>query len=147
VGDDTPFAQWLSVTMQRRGLSQAEVAREVGVADAQISRWKRGQVTPSVRYLHRIAETFHVPRAHLEQMAGYPVWEAEEQIDPSLTAEIEAHQARLRQVLEERLPPELWQSYMAACEALAERLSESFTEAAENVEQTHRRGTVGFRTE
>ena len=33
-----PFAAWLSTTMQSRGLSQAQIARAVGVADAQVSR-------------------------------------------------------------------------------------------------------------
>lgn len=146
MSDDAPFARWLTTTMQSRGLSQADVAREVGVADAQVSRWKRGQVTPSVRYLQRLAETFHVPRVNLEQMAGYPVTVMEE-IDPSLAAEIEAQLARLRGVMEERIPPELWPAYVGACEALADRLSASFEEAVEHTQSGHRRGSMGFRAD
>src|SRR4051794_27496351 len=105
---EKPFALWLNATLQNRGISQAEVAREIGVADAQISRWRRGQVTPSVRYLQQLATTFGVPRVQLERMAGYPVTETGEEIDPELRAEIEACQARFRQILERKLPPALW---------------------------------------
>jgi transcriptional regulator with XRE-family HTH domain len=145
-----PFAQWLDATMRQRGLSQAAVAREVGVADAQVSRWRRGQVTPSVRYLDRLASTFDVPRANLEQMAGYPGGEPDIEIDPRRAAEMESYQARLRQLMEQRLPPELWSTYIDACQALAERLGASFQEVAEAAEtQVERsaRGTghMGFR--
>ena len=137
----TPFAQWLNATMQSRGLSQASVARQIGVADAQVSRWRRGQVTPSVRYLHRLATAFDVPRVRLEHMAGYPVEDAEA-VDPALEAEIEGYQARFRRVMEEKVPPELWAAYTSACEALAERLSASFEDAA----SVEKRGPMGFRT-
>lgn len=143
-----PFGQWLTATMQSRGLSQAAVAREVGVADAQVSRWRRGQVTPSVRHLQRMATAFEVPRAKLELMAGYPVEEVTD-IDPALEAVIEACQARFRRVMEECIPPELWQTYTDGCEALAERLSASFEEVTGSTEEAikNRSGRqVGFRT-
>lgn len=145
-----PFARWLDATMQQRGLSQAALAREVGVADAQVSRWRRGHVTPSVRYLQRLASTFDVPRANLEQMAGYPGGESATEIDPRRAAEMESYQARLRQLMEQRLPPELWPAYIDACEALAERLGASFQEVAEAAETQVKRsargtGHMGFR--
>src|SRR5437764_3969891 len=98
--DTQPFAQWLNATMQSRGLSQAEVARGLGVADAQVSRWRRGQVTPSVRYLHQLAATFDVPRARLEVMAGYPSYERAQETDPTVDAELDALTARHRQLLQ-----------------------------------------------
>jgi transcriptional regulator with XRE-family HTH domain len=125
-----PLAQWLNATMASRGLSQADVAREVGVADVQVSRWRRGQVTPSVRYLQRIADTFDVPRATLDRMAGYPSDEAEPQeIDPKKTAELQAYQARLAGLMEEKVPRELWRVYADACAALVDTLSASFRQA------------------
>lgn len=144
-----PFAQWLNATMQSRGLSQAAVARDLGVADAQVSRWRRGQVTPSVRYLHQLATTFEVPRARLEHMAGYPTDAPEDGGDPAMEAEMDALVARFRRVLEGNLPPELWHTYADACEALAARLSETFrsvAEAAEEEADRKRHRPVGFRT-
>jgi transcriptional regulator with XRE-family HTH domain len=142
-----PFAQWLEATMQSRGLSQAQVAREVGVADVQVSRWRRGQVTPSVRYLQRIATTFDVPRATLESMAGYPGDRGAEEgveVDPELEAELQAYGARYRELMETKLPRSLWRSYADACEALATELSDSFREALRTASRRNRQ--VGFQT-
>lgn len=134
--EQNPFARWLNVTMQSRGLSQAELARAVGVADTQVSRWRRGQVVPTLRYLQQIADTFEVPRTTLDRLAGYPVAEALHQPprvfeDPTELAELAAYEAHFRQMLEEKIPRALWQAYMDACDALAEALSASYRTALE----------------
>ncbi len=145
---DKPFATWLNATMQARGLSQAVVARQVGVADTQVSRWRRGSVTPSVRYLQRIASTFEVPRVDLEQMAGYAIGEVSKgeetaQVDPEREAEIQALQARVRDVMEHNLPRSLWRTYGEACETLAVELAASFERILDDAEgKTGRR--IGF---
>ena len=82
-----------AVTMERRGLSQADLARVVGVADAQVSRWRRGRVIPTVRSLQRIADTFGVPRATLDSLAGYPTGERPEEPD-TLSLAMEGEGAR-----------------------------------------------------
>ena len=35
------FGHWLTAIMRERGLTQAEIARRIGVDDAQVSRWRR----------------------------------------------------------------------------------------------------------
>ena len=126
-----PFAGWLTATMRARGLSQAEVARAVGVGDPQVSRWRRGQGLPSLRSLQRFADAFAVPRAELERLAGYPVAApaAEPAAAPALQAELAAYQARHGRVLAQRVPPPLWRAYAEACEALADALAASFADA------------------
>ena len=151
--DERPnqFGTWLDRTMQSRGLSQADVAREVGVADAQVSRWRRGQVRPSVRYLQRIADTFEVPRSGLDRLAGYPTAESDELPpqgdDPERQAQREALQARYGAMLEQ-LPEGLWEAYADACDALARQLHASFVDALEQVQERARRQDerhIGFR--
>ncbi len=118
----SPFARWLNVTMQQRGLSQAAVARALGVADAQVSRWRRGQVVPTVRYLQQIAQVFDVPRAALDELAGYPSaapGPGPGSRDPARAAELQSYQARFGRLLDERVPPSLWPAYMEAADALA----------------------------
>ncbi len=121
--------------MRGRGLSQAELARHVGVADTQISRWRRGQVVPNVHSLQRLADTFGVPRATLDRLVGYPVGPTESasanraEDDPELEAELRSHEARLRQVLRERLPRSAWPAYLQACEALADALAAGLSQA------------------
>src|SRR5438132_12330642 len=121
------FAGWLQASMHSRGLSQAQLARSVGVADTQISRWRRGQVVPTVQYLQRLADTFGVERITLDQLVGLPVAQARDAggREPEVEAELQAHQARLRQVMQERLPRSMWRAYVEACAALADGLGES----------------------
>lgn len=124
------FAGWLATTMQTRGLSQAQLARSVGVADTQVSRWRRGQVVPTVQYLQRIADTFGVQRSTLDRLVGYPVAEAGGPsggggVDPDVEAELQALQARLREAMQTRLPRTMWRAYVEACVALADGLGSS----------------------
>ena len=137
----TPFAAWLEATMQRQGLSQAGLAREVGVADAQVSRWRRGQVVPSVRYLQRLADTFGVPRATLDRLAGYPVAEAPAPAadagETERLAERQAYEAWFGRLLEQTVPRPLWPAYAEACAALAEALGTAFTTAQGTAQEQH----------
>src|SRR2546423_13447728 len=95
------FAGWLQASMRSHGLTQAQLARSVGVADTQVSRWRRGQVVPTVQYLQRLADAFGVERMTLDQLVGLPVAQAQ-QGDPEVEAELQAHQARLREVMQNR---------------------------------------------
>ncbi|HEX5502143.1 MAG TPA: helix-turn-helix domain-containing protein [Thermomicrobiales bacterium] len=127
------FPTWLTATMASRGLSQARLARAVGVTDAQVSRWRRGQVVPTVRSLQRIADTFGVPRATLDRLAGYPVGdsagEAGDVADPAAQAEMEVYRAWFGQLLARKLPRSLWRVYADTCAALADALNASFEDA------------------
>jgi transcriptional regulator with XRE-family HTH domain len=133
LGPPSRFAGWLSTSMTSRGLTQAQLARAVGVADTQVSRWRRGQVVPTVQYLQRIADTFGVQRASLDRLVGYPVAEASASggaRDPGLEAELQAHLARLRDAMQKRLPRSMWRAYVEACVALADGLGSSARRAA-----------------
>jgi transcriptional regulator with XRE-family HTH domain len=125
------FGGWLEASMRSRGITQAQLARSVGVADTQISRWRRGQVVPTLQYLQRLADTFGVERITLDELVGLPVAssrggpERDSHPDPRLEAELQAHQARLRQVMQNTLPPSMWRAYVEACVALADGLNTS----------------------
>jgi transcriptional regulator with XRE-family HTH domain len=120
------FAGWLEASMRSRGLTQAQLARSVGVADTQVSRWRRGQVVPTLQYLQRLADAFGVERMTLDELVGLPVAQSRDASnDPALEAELQAHQARLRQVMQEQLPRDMWRAYVEACVALADGLSSS----------------------
>lgn len=121
------FAGWLEASMRSRGMTQAQLARSVGVADTQVSRWRRGQVVPTLLYLQRLADTFGVERVTLDELVGLPVAQARSRAesDPEQEAELQAYQARFREVLETRLPRGMWRAYLEACVALADGLSSS----------------------
>ncbi len=135
--NEKQFAAWLDTTLRNRGLSQAELARQVGVADAQVSRWRRGQVVPTVRYLQQIADVMGVQRVTLDRLAGYPVvGYAESTVgsDPAVEAEIEELETRFGQTLRDKVPPQLWRAYAEACAALADGLSNQFRSVLEQAE-------------
>ena len=142
----TPFAEWLNATIESRGLTQAQLARAVGVADTQVSRWRRGQVVPTVRYLQQLADTLDVPRAGLDRLAGYPVGESGDDApaggDVKAEAELQACEARFRELLEQRVPRHLWRAYVEACGALAASLAASFDEALAAAQQEQVQGPV-----
>ncbi len=129
---DTRFMMWLNRTMEHRGYSQADLARAVGVADAQVSRWRRGQVVPNVHSLQRLADTFGVPRTTLDSLAGLPSDEAvADSDDPSeliRRAEVQAYQAWFGQLLSTQVPPELWRVYVEGCAVLAQSLGGTFSD-------------------
>lgn len=128
--DASRFTVWLNNSMESRRLTQADLARAVGVGDAQVSRWRRGQVVPTVRSLQRLADTFGVPRVILDSLAGYPSGEPDEQQgapdDLARLAEIRAYQAWFGEQLAERVPRELWRVYADGCAALAQALGDSY---------------------
>src|SRR5690348_16627821 len=121
------FAGWLEASMRSRGFTQAQLARSVGVADTQVSRWRRGQVVPTLQYLPRLADTFGVERVTLDELLGLPVAQvgASAGADPEVEAELQAHQAHLRAVMLEKLPRSMWRAYVEACVALADGLGSS----------------------
>jgi transcriptional regulator with XRE-family HTH domain len=128
-GGTRRFAGWLEASMRSRGLTQAQLARSVGVADTQVSRWRRGQVVPTLQYLQRLADTFGVERITLDELVGLPIAQARRDtdapIDPEQEAELQAYQARFREVLQTQLPRGMWRAYLEACVALADGLSAS----------------------
>ena len=139
------FAGWLQASMHSRGLTQAQLARSVGVADTQISRWRRGQVVPTVQYLQRLADTFGVARVTLDQLVGWPVAQAPGE-EPALEAELQAHQARLRDAMQNRLPREMWQAYVESCVALAEGLRAQLERAQRPTDEPPPERHLGFRS-
>lgn len=160
--DPNRFTLWLNNSMESRRLSQADLARAVGVGDAQVSRWRRGQVVPTVHSLQRIADTFGVPRAMLDSLAGYPSGTRDEPTgepdDLARRAEIRAYQAWFGEQLERQVPRELWRVYAEGCAALAEALGGAFRATLEQagevaphagreseVDGPHPRRGIGFR--
>ena len=48
-----------------QGLTQGELAKELGVSTVQISKWENGKTFPSVKRLKRVAEALHITVADL----------------------------------------------------------------------------------
>lgn len=149
------FAVWLERMMRMRGLTQAALARSMGIGETQISRWRRGRAVPTVYSLQRLAEVFAVPRATLDALAGYPTGEPKEHLSPEASrpeneGELRAYQALLGQLMEEQVPRDLWPIYLESCRALAQALRDSYQSTLARAKQEFsaagEKGTMGFQT-
>lgn len=88
----------------RRGLSPAELARELGEPESSVSRWRRLGRTPrpgrgkgiDIRKIWKIADFFGVDRDYLAGLAGFPVSplpsteERSGDLDPAMVALLDA---------------------------------------------------------
>jgi hypothetical protein len=52
------FADWMSEVLRRKGLTQEQAARQLGVSVKTVSRWVGGETEPRFRDLRRIHEEF-----------------------------------------------------------------------------------------
>jgi hypothetical protein len=57
-GQPATFAEWMSTTLRREGLTQEAAARQLGVSVKTVSRWVGGATEPRMRDLRRIQEVF-----------------------------------------------------------------------------------------
>jgi Helix-turn-helix len=60
-GDGEPaasFAEWMSSSLRREGLTQEAAARQLGVSVKTVGRWVGGETEPRMRDLRRIQELF-----------------------------------------------------------------------------------------
>ena len=52
------FADWMSSTLRREGLTHEAAARQLGVSVKTVGRWVGGETEPRMRDLRRIQELF-----------------------------------------------------------------------------------------
>ncbi|WP_243726776.1 helix-turn-helix domain-containing protein [Actinocrispum wychmicini] len=52
------FAAWMGEVLKREGLTQQDVAKQLGVSVRTVSRWVGGETEPRMRDLRRLQERF-----------------------------------------------------------------------------------------
>ncbi len=57
-GHPATFAEWMSSSLRREGLTHEEAARQLGVSVKTVSRWVGGETEPRLRDLRRLQERF-----------------------------------------------------------------------------------------
>lgn len=67
---DGPFHEYLDSLLTLMQLSNAEVSRRTGIGESALSKWRSGQVKPSIRNLRPLADGLGIPRATLFVRAG-----------------------------------------------------------------------------
>lgn len=117
----TPFSAWLDAAMARRGIRQADLARELGLSQSTVSRWRQGGGI-DLGSIERLARYFGVARETLERLtlADASTHDSAEAtpLDPELEAERAEYRAFWEQMLR-HVPRPLWKSYRDAVEAVS----------------------------
>lgn len=109
------FAVFFNALLDGDGLSGAQAARRLKVAQSQVSRWRRGEGGISLENLQRIHDTFGTDLAYLMQLAGYrasSLSTAQGDISPELAALLDAeHHATLGEMRD--IPAAFWPTVIA----------------------------------
>ena len=64
-------ATWLAIARKQKNLSQARLAEQVGVGQAQVSQWETGKLTPNEGHLAKLHALLGAVRhAQLDQHVG-----------------------------------------------------------------------------
>lgn len=111
-GQPPTFARALSDLMTTRQMSQAEVARQLGEYQGNISRWLAGGGI-TIRNVFAIADLFEVDRAYLARLAGFPVERTDSDIDPEMAALLDAERSEAHRELRD-IPPIYWRAIIDA---------------------------------
>lgn len=62
------FSQWLIETLKARELSQAELARKIGITKAAVNRWTLGLSVPTLK-IHEMNRLCNALSCDLEEIA------------------------------------------------------------------------------
>jgi transcriptional regulator with XRE-family HTH domain len=69
--EQTPLVSFLKELMRRRRLLPSQLAAELGISHATVSRWLSGRDIPSVRSCQKLAKYSGVPLTTVLAAAGY----------------------------------------------------------------------------
>ena len=92
--NDYTFGNFVCKLREERGLTQAEVANQLGVTAAAVSKWENGSSKPRVEILFRLADILGVRPEEL--MAGHYI--EVEQLDPEAVRQINERYEHLRRI-------------------------------------------------
>ncbi len=142
-----PLAEFLRAEMDRRRLSQSELARRIGVYPDYVRRWLGGDI-PRPDKIGLIAEGLGVPISQVQELAGYPVDESRKVVDP----EKEAALREFEHILDES-PRRYWTGLTTVTRGAAQALTADVERDPEEHhgnddgrDNSHRRELVGVLT-
>ncbi len=112
---DVPIVSFLKEVMRRRKRLPSQLAADLGVSHATVSRWLYGKDTPSIRSCRRIAEYSGVPLEKILSILGYL---------PSIVEREPPEWPEFREYALRKYPAELDEDLITMIEDLIERRRE-----------------------
>lgn len=65
------FAEWLGAALRAQGMSQGDLAEQLGVSRHAILKWRTGRSTPMPETCAKLAKVFGVPEEEIQRLAGW----------------------------------------------------------------------------
>lgn len=92
--NDYTFGNFVCMLREKKGLTQADIAQQLGVTPAAVSKWENGSSKPRVEVLFRLANILEAKPEEL--MAGHYI--VEETSDPAVVRQINERYEYLRKI-------------------------------------------------
>ncbi len=109
---DVPITSFLKEVMRRRKRLPSQLAADLGISHATVSRWLSGADTPSTRSCRRLAEYSGVPMENILSITGHL---------PEVVSEKSSHWPEFREYARQKYPAELDEDLITMIEDLIER--------------------------
>jgi len=106
------LVSFLTDLMRRRRLLPSQLAAELGVSHATVSRWLRGQEVPNMRSCRKLAEYCGVPLEKILSVVGYL---------PRVAEAVAPDWPEFREYARRKYPKELDEDLITMIEDLIER--------------------------
>ena len=109
---DSPFVSFLKEVLRRRKSKQSQLAADLGISHATISRWLSGLDIPNTRSCQRLADFSGVPLQKVLAVAGHM---------PGVAERPAAEWPEFREYARHKYPAELDEDLITMIEDLIER--------------------------
>jgi transcriptional regulator with XRE-family HTH domain len=109
---EIPLVPFINEVMRRRRLKPSQLAADLGISHATVSRWLSGQDTPNTRSCHRLAEYSGVPVEKILSIVGHL---------PKISEKPPVEWPEFREYARYKYPDELDEDLITMIEDLIER--------------------------
>jgi len=109
---EVPIVSFLKEVMRRRKRLPSQLAADLGVSHATVSRWLSGKDIPNIRSCHRLAEYSGVPLEKILSVVGHL---------PRVAEAVPSEWPEFREYARQKYPDELDEDLITMIEDLIER--------------------------
>ncbi len=110
--EEAPFISFLNEVLRLRRLKPGQLASELGISHATVSRWLSGKDTPNTRSCNKLAQYSGVPLEKILSIVGHL---------PKMSEKSQVEWPEFREYARQKYPNELDEDLITMIEDLIER--------------------------
>lgn len=110
--EEAPFISFLNEVLRLRRLKPGQLASELGISHATVSRWLSGKDTPNTRSCNKLAQYSGVPLEKILSIVGHL---------PKISEKSQVEWPEFREYARQKYPNELDEDLITMIEDLIER--------------------------